>query len=450
MIELFLALITGASLLILPRKIHANPRSLFKQLFPHNQKRVSFLQMPPSVFLRFTTEEIQYIFQESCLKTLCLGGENFPNEILYIPRKTDLRIFNLYGITEVSCWASAFELKHATEIVCLGTALADTFLEVRDENGQCIPEGVGEMFIGKNFNFFIKFVHYLYYLGSSTRICVIDNEILPNDQNTMVFRATGDIVRVHNNTYVYVGRKNDMIKRYGNRIVLSHIENTVFEKTHLLNKCVWCEQECKLLLFFIIQNFEFSQKERIIDKLRVKLLHLLPKENFPDFIDVLKSIPLTYSGKLDKNALYELFLSSKMTQPNLNGLKVFNELLLRYFGVSQIKSDATLLEMGANSILLLQFFEDLKSHYSNEINNEFLTLLFEKNIEDCRKYISSIKLTKAKKRKQFVENDFTKPDKNSSSNDVVWKVIWKYGMKACVDCSPILINRRYYTFTYKS
>lgn len=146
-IELFLTLITGATLLILPRKIHLNPRRLFNQLFL--ETKIGMLQMSPSVFQRFSLEEIQYILQKSSLKILCLGGENFPKNILSLSRKNDLQIFNLYGITEVSCWASFYEIKNEDETVYLGTAFADTLLEVRDESGNFIQEGIGEMFIGK-------------------------------------------------------------------------------------------------------------------------------------------------------------------------------------------------------------------------------------------------------------------------------------------------------------
>lgn len=150
MIELFLAITTGATLLILPRSFHANPRKLFSNLFLHRETKINFLQMSPSVFLRFSQEEIQYIFHESSLQILCLGGEHFPSDIvLNRHRKNDLRLFNFYGITEVSCWASICEVKKSTEIVTLGIPLADTVMEVRDENGCCIQEGIGEMFIGK-------------------------------------------------------------------------------------------------------------------------------------------------------------------------------------------------------------------------------------------------------------------------------------------------------------
>lgn len=144
-VELFLALTTGATLLMLPRKIHANPTKLFNYLFLKQIHGLSVLQMSPSVFLRFASQEIEYIFKNSCLKILCLGGETFPKSLLNFPKREDLKIYNFYGITEMSCWASIFQVE---SVVYLGDPLPDTLLEVRDENGGCIEDGIGEMFIG--------------------------------------------------------------------------------------------------------------------------------------------------------------------------------------------------------------------------------------------------------------------------------------------------------------
>lgn len=436
-----MALLTGATLLILPRKIHANPRKLFISLFTNSHNRgISFLQMSPSVFLRFSSNEVEFIVQKSGLKTLFLGGENFPNNILNFPRKHDLKIFNLYGITEVSCWSSIFEVTSETETIYLGTALADTIMEVRDTNGCCIQDGIGEMFIGtKNSYYVLRNFFLLFALGSNSRLCIINDEE-PFRENELVFRSTGDIVEVRNNTFRYIGRKNDLIKRYGQKIILSEIEKRVCNETQLFNICVWCEEENKLLLFLIIEDF--TQKDKLVDKLRVKLLHILSKECFPDFIDVIKTIPLTCNGKVDKKVLRELFLLSRqLPESHLNGLQVFNELLLRYFGISQTKTDATFLEIGANSILLIQFYEEFKSHFSDETDNEFLTILFERNIEECRKFVSCMDPLKIRKRK--LEQNAIDPGSKRILNNFLCKVVWKYDMKACVDCSPILINKRY-------
>lgn len=148
MVELFLALLTGATLLILPRKIHSNPKQLFAHLFLKEHGGVNFLQMPPSIFLRFSQQEVAHILRKSSLRILCLGGEEFPVSMLHLPRKEDLRVFNLYGITEVSSWASVYEVGRQDDVVYLGNALAETEMEVRDESGFPIEEGIGEMFIG--------------------------------------------------------------------------------------------------------------------------------------------------------------------------------------------------------------------------------------------------------------------------------------------------------------
>lgn len=151
MIELFLAISTGAKLLIIPHTIHINPKKLMSALFPNppcSYSGVTFLQMPPSVFLRFSAEDVDFIFNKSTLRILALGGEEFPNTLLNIHR-SNLRVFNLYGVTEVSCWASVLEIDDGQFEIHLGNALDDTVIEVRDNNDSKIEDGEGELYIGK-------------------------------------------------------------------------------------------------------------------------------------------------------------------------------------------------------------------------------------------------------------------------------------------------------------
>ena len=85
-------------------------------------------------------------------------------------------IYNLYGTTEVSCWASYHRIPsdQLTEDrtgdadygnfrvedqenfsvglvsdVPLGIPLLDTVIEIRDENNELVKEGVGQIYIGK-------------------------------------------------------------------------------------------------------------------------------------------------------------------------------------------------------------------------------------------------------------------------------------------------------------
>lgn len=111
--------------------------------------------------------------QNSTLKILAFGGEPCPSiETLRKWKHTNCKtqIFNLYGITEVSSWASCYkitdddlqggsgqdyghenvELKGIiNSSVPLGLPLNGTDIEVMDSDGNVIDEGIGTIYVGK-------------------------------------------------------------------------------------------------------------------------------------------------------------------------------------------------------------------------------------------------------------------------------------------------------------
>jgi acyl-CoA synthetase len=76
-------------------------------------------------------------------------------------------IFNLYGITEVSCWATIHkvviqnvaqsfdcdacetEVPSQQDSVPLGNALSQTLLSVKNDSGEEVNTGEGELYIGE-------------------------------------------------------------------------------------------------------------------------------------------------------------------------------------------------------------------------------------------------------------------------------------------------------------
>lgn len=410
--------------------MHINPKQLLSVLFSQEHS-ITFLQMSPSVFLRWSFEEIEHIFQKSTLKILALGGEAFPSNILNVSKRKP-RIFNLYGITEVSCWASALEITDETKEIHLGKCLDDTVIEIRDESNARLYCGEGELFIGSNL-----------------RKCIIDDEDTSQIEGT-IFRATGDIVKAQNEKFYYLGRKNDCVKRFGVRINLEEITNRILLKTSIQNKCIWYEKESKLLLFLLIKDCgDNTLKEKIVDKIRVKLLHELPKEHFPDFIDAVVNFPLTINGKLDKNALIDIFTTTKTQKlPSAKPIEVFDSLLLKYFGLGKTTLDAYLnysfFDIGGNSILIIQFLEEFKTILLKEIPKELVTFLFEKNLNCCRKYISEMQdLKRAANWDEKESHSREKLMKTEPMKEIIkMEVLWKYDLQACVDCSPMVIKNR--------
>lgn len=128
MIEILLACMNGASLLIAPEK----PDVLFPE---KNENSVTFWQTTPSRFFQHSNANIKnrILSANSTLKILALGGEPL-NGIKRIKELKDVKnktkIFTLYGVTEMSCWACVAELDFNKidydQEVPLGNCLSET------------------------------------------------------------------------------------------------------------------------------------------------------------------------------------------------------------------------------------------------------------------------------------------------------------------------------------
>ena len=122
----------------------------------------------------------------SPLRVLAFGGEHCPSlPVLRQWTRTECptELYNLYGITEVSCWASCYHITkaelHRTVAGCerqtpqiditgvdlgfsqlgslrdnvpIGSPLHDTVVEVRDGKGKTVKDGLGQIYIGEQSN----------------------------------------------------------------------------------------------------------------------------------------------------------------------------------------------------------------------------------------------------------------------------------------------------------
>lgn len=118
---------------------------------------VTVLQITPSLlFHNWSTERLKMtiLAKDSYLRVLLLGGEPFPNikllsEASHLQNKT--RLFNIYGITEVSCWSSVNEIirNNDADESCIGEPLSETILQVRNEDNEVVTKDEGFLYIGK-------------------------------------------------------------------------------------------------------------------------------------------------------------------------------------------------------------------------------------------------------------------------------------------------------------
>ncbi|KAK9870967.1 hypothetical protein WA026_009928 [Henosepilachna vigintioctopunctata] len=374
--------------------------------------------MVPSLFTRWTEQQIKYILNDSELKILALGGEPFPIEILQFKRC--VKLYNLYGITEISCWATIHEIG-ADNNVLLGNILEETLIQIYSD-GEEVQEGIGELFI-----------------GSDSRHCYVNDET-----ERVSWRRTGDLVEKTEKGISYLGRTDNIIKRLGHQISLEEIERKVYGKIGFPCKCVWSKTHLKLLLFILLPKIYQENKMRIVDKIRVTVLPLLNKEEIPDFFDIISKFPVTSNGKIDKTTLVEIYEHDQKQISGQSAHDIFLILLAKFLGqsihnIESIKS-YTFSELGGNSILYTLFINSFKDILNCDLPNQFLSLLFDKPIEQCMSFLEEAELVcsvsenKAIKKVEF----FEEKTKSLNKEDIVWK----YNLQACIDASPLIFSRK--------
>ncbi|XP_033611608.1 beta-alanine-activating enzyme isoform X4 [Cryptotermes secundus] len=514
-IEMFLALSAGALLLIVTNAVKSSPCLLLKVLFSEVEHRVTVLEATPSFVMRWSLEEMQstLLCERSSLRVLVLGGEPCPSvQVLeqWKSKQNKTEIFNVYGITEVSCWATVHKVvipdvaksfdhndcgTHAPsqqDPVPLGNALSQTLLAVKDESGEEVFTGEGEL-----------------YIGSMDRVCLVDSETVQNLQFP-VYRATGDIVKIDGSSrmMIYLGRKDNIIKRFGHKVSLNHVERVVATNRCIEQSCcVWEPHIKKLGLFVKVEQNKRDDKQ-FLRALKFYLVKHLQPSSIPDVIMELKSFPLSCHGKLDHCEL-KCLLRDKVQEDviELNKLgdiyQVFASLWSHYLCMeSHPNPQDNFLQAGGNSIQALQLVSELEEVFGSSAHTSLIgSLLGGSTYEECCSCLSSscerklenisidaskqlIQKYKCRKRLtssqegdavkylrveqagissvdstevQKVDCDknihtsscrgrtegfgvWTEPCVFSSLNDIKLRVRWKYNLEKCVDASPCFIK----------
>ncbi|XP_045041816.2 beta-alanine-activating enzyme isoform X2 [Desmodus rotundus] len=355
-VEIFVALSSGASLLIVPTAVKVFPSKLAAVLFSHH--RVTVLQATPTLLRRFGSQLIKstVLSASTSLRVLALGGEACPSLTVLRSWREDgnrTQIFNVYGITEVSSWATFYRipekilnstLKYELPVQ-LGFPLLGTVVEVRDTDGFRIQEGNGQV-----------------YLGGRNRVCFLDGEMTVA-LGTM--RATGDFVTVQDGEVFFLGRKDSQIKRHGKRLNIELVQQ-VAEGLQQVESCAvtWYNQE-KLILFIV------SKTELVKDYIFKELEERLPSHAIPDELVLIDSLPFTSHGKIDVSELNKIYLNytNLKSEHKLSGKEELWE-KLQHLWKSILSLSEDSLKAPDESLFLNSGGDSLKSvRLLNEIEN---------------------------------------------------------------------------------
>ncbi|XP_062545530.1 beta-alanine-activating enzyme [Armigeres subalbatus] len=356
-VDVFLALRNAACIILTTNEIRLNAARLQNEVFEQNE--ITIMQITPSLLRQWTDDAIRNVLlgKDSSLRHLILGGEPFPGW-LKIPADSPVKVYNIYGITEVSCWAS---VELVTGVECYGPSLGNPLddsivFQLRDvDNGDIL-----------DLERTAKPVRGHLHIGSKVRKCVVGEEspVEVFKRDIMCYRPTGDLVELKSDgKFYYVGRCNDMVKRLGIRVSLTLLERCADQCKEITKSCAIFEPERhRITLCFTSRN-----KVRN-DNIRKFLETNLRPEEMPDDISHVEKLPICEHGKIDrKKCLEELQKANSTVKfPNKDLKELFISNVAQVLGIhlqfnvtsipkrSKFDLRSSFLDAGGTSIQALQ------------------------------------------------------------------------------------------------
>jgi amino acid adenylation domain-containing protein len=288
-LELFLPLITGGTVVIAPTELLLDSTALARTIESEN---ISVMQATPTLWRTLVESGWQ---GRSELKALC-GGESLDPDLAAKLVRLCGEVWNMYGPTETTIWSTACKLEGAITPVPIGRPLANTDIYVLDDQRRLLPIGAeGEIYIGGT-----GLARGYYQRPELTRERFISH---PFQAGKRLYR-TGDLGRwLPDGTLVTSGRKDQQIKLNGHRIELGEIEAALLNHAGVANAVVTlhCPNSsgARLIAYWTGET-ELSPAE-----LRKHLEEVLPTFMIPSRFIRLDRLPLLPNGKTDRKSLPE-------------------------------------------------------------------------------------------------------------------------------------------------
>ncbi|MCB7162458.1 amino acid adenylation domain-containing protein [Bacillus subtilis] len=350
--EVFSPLIAGARLVISRPEGHRDSTYLIDVIV---KQEITMIHFVPSMLKAFLMD--QEVERCSSLQHVMCSGEALPYELQEeFFNKMGARLHNLYGPTEASIEVTHWECKRSSDykFVPMGRPISNIKLYVLDKQMQLVPIGVpGELYIGGG-----GLAKGYLNRPELTAERFISNPF--NDEPGSRLYKTGDLVRyLPDGNLEYLGRIDNQVKIRGFRIELGEIETALGTHPAVQETVVIAREEIsgdKRLTAYIVP----SHKAKIDTRdLRNHLREKLPEYMVPSAFVLMKSLPLTQSGKLDRNSLPEpdiLSLTSmdSYVAPSTPSEKRLAEIWGQVLGIDQVGVQDNFFELGGDSILSIQ------------------------------------------------------------------------------------------------
>ncbi len=301
--ELFWWALQGAKLCFLMPRGEVNPLALVETIRKHRVTVLHFVPSMLNVFLGYLEGKDDRVLEGlASVRRVFVSGEALaPSHVRQfnniLGNRVGARLTNLYGPTEATVDVSYYDCPphNDFEKVPIGRPIHNTRLYVIRDGRQVAIGEAGELCIAG-----IGLARGYLNDQALTDEKFVDN---PGNPGERIYR-TGDVARwLPDGNIEYLGREDHQVKIRGLRIELGEIENTIRDCPGVTD-CVCVARKYSENVILIIA-YLVCRSEVEIDGLKHYLKKYLPDYSIPNHFEVLDKMPLTPSGKADRQALPE-------------------------------------------------------------------------------------------------------------------------------------------------
>ena len=361
--ELFWPLICGSRYHFAAPEGHKDPAYLRDLI---QQQQITTLHFVPSMLATFlNTADIEAC--SSVRQVFCSGEAlQLEHEQGFLTRLPRAKLHNLYGPTEASIDVSYFTCsgQHGYPSVPIGKPIDNIQLHVLDAAQNPLPAGIaGELYIGG-----IGLAEGYLNRAELTANAFIANPFAGHPSQRLY--RTGDLVRQSaDGNILYLGRIDHQVKIRGNRIELGEIE-TALLRHPLVREAVVVAREFnhdKRLVSYLVAQGEAPDA----DALRRFLSDQLPAYMLPASFMLLDALPLTASGKVNRQRLPEPDWQALSDQPYVEPQTPTQQTLAAIWsevlGIEKIGIHDNFFQLGGHSLTATQALARAQEAFTVEV-----------------------------------------------------------------------------------
>ncbi|WP_261644019.1 non-ribosomal peptide synthetase [Erwinia mallotivora] len=357
--ELFLLLITGASLVIARPGGHRDPAYLAELI---EQQQVTTAHFVPSMLAQFLRHPVGRC--DSYLRRLIFSGEALSAELLkaVLSALPSVSCFNHYGPTEAAIDVTSWRCHPLDphQGVPIGRPIANTRLYLLNDQQQPVPFGAcGELYIGG-----VPVARGYHQRDELTAERFL-RDPFSDRQGERMYR-TGDLARYQaDGSLVYLGRNDDQIKIRGLRIEPGEIASAIQRLPEVDDAAVIVDDrrgEPQLVAYVVLHQ----QGSLDAADLRHRLFDTLPDYMVPAAWVMMESLPLSPNGKLARNQLppadEQAFIRAENAAPVSATEVIVADIWGELLDIEQPGRFDNFFDLGGHSLLAVRVVERLRPY----------------------------------------------------------------------------------------